>query len=219
MEINPKGFAAQRTKHKSSSLWILSDPKWVDRYYNHTMINKIVFLIYLSILSASSIYAQQNNQLILTIDFEPSFANSTTLTFRGVQGGMFQAEMVVFKDEEKSKVECREKGNISEDRLASILNFIKTYDFKIKGSVDTISFERVFWRGDSTTVYKISHGNDGITVSGSLLWNGVTKRFAFWSPGKETENYQLIQKIFALSNSSFKKKKSLNHLKALQNYF
>lgn len=183
------------------------------------MIRKIGFLIYLSILSSSISYAQQNGQRILTMSFEPSFSKRSTLTFRGIQGEAFQGELIIFKNEEKSKIACRERVKISEEKITTILDFLKTYEFKIKGSVDTVSSERVLFRGDSTTAYKISHGNDGITVSGFLLWNGVTKRFAFWSPGKESENYQLIQKIFALSNSSFKKKKSLNHLKTLQNYF
>ncbi|HEU5290034.1 MAG TPA: hypothetical protein VFU05_05270 [Cyclobacteriaceae bacterium] len=177
------------------------------------------FILCLLIFSASDAIAQQNNQSILRVNFEPSFSNNCTLTLHEVQGGIFWIELVVFKFKENSKIESREEVDVSQDKAIPILDFLKTYNFIIKGSIDTISVERVFWRGDSVTAIKKSYGNDGITVNGSFTKGGVTKRFAFWSPEKDSENYQFVQKILALPNESFKKKKSLNQLKALQSYF
>lgn len=70
-----------------------------------------------------------------------------------------------------------------------------------------MSSERVYWKGDSTTVYKVSHGNDGISVSGSDSKNGAVRKFEFWSPKKNSENYQFVQNVFSVTDESFKKKK------------
>lgn len=182
-------------------------------------VKQIIVVVYLSVIFAFSACAQQQRPNALIVNFEPSFGNQSTLILQRLPDGTFWNECTIYADEDKSKTKSREKTSTSEEKVSSIVAFLETYNFKVKGSTDTISSERVLWLGDSTTAYKTSYGGDGITVNGSFTRNGVSKKFAFWSPKKESENYRFVQLLFSMASNSFKKKKTLAHVKALQRYF
>lgn len=189
------------------------------RNFIQEILKKLSWANYLIIALAFNCFGQQNeNSFNLVINFNPSFANQSTLLINTKKGSS-ELELIVYERENESKIKSREKVVIQESKLASIRDLLKTYDFRIKGIIDTLSSQRVLRNGDSTTAYKVSIGSDGISVAGSYVCNNAEQKFAFWSPAKDSDSYNLVQQIFALSNDSFRRKKSLGHIKTLQSYF
>ncbi len=154
----------------------------------------------------------------LSINFSPSFTNHGAL-FISNKNGNSEMRLIVYDSKKEFKIKHQEKVSVQKSQLTEILNFLERYDFKIKGSIDTLSSQRVFRNGDSTTAYRVSIGSDGITIKGSYKKNNLNREFAFWSPEKDSDNHRLAQQLFVLSNGSLKRKRSLDYIKTLKSYF
>lgn len=181
--------------------------------------NKVFLFIYALSFSSLNCSGQENTQdFDMTINFEPSFSKPSTLILNK-SGGTTTLQLKVYESSNKQKISLEEKVNLKAEDVSQITSFLNKYEFKIKGIRDTISSERVLRNGDSTTVYKITLGSDGITVNGEMKQNGQVQKFAFWSPKKETENHRFVELLFIASNNSLKKKKAIKYIGALEHYF
>lgn len=182
-------------------------------------ITKFDWLFCLCFVTAMSCFGQHDNHSFeLSVNFSPSFANHGALLISNKNGNS-EMTLIVYDSKKESKIKYQENVSVQQSQLAELLSFLEHYNFKIKGSIDTLSSQRVFRNGDSTTAYKVSIGSDGINIKGSYKKNGTKREFAFWSPEKDSNNYRLAQQLFALSNVSLKRKRSLDYIKTLKSYF
>ncbi|WP_439185896.1 hypothetical protein [Carboxylicivirga taeanensis] len=146
----------------------------------------------------------------LTIDFKPSFIESSRLTIQQKSDDyLLTLETADFSD----------KSIVSDSALLNLSNYLRDYDFAHKGSIDTIGQETVIENGDTTVYYHLSMGTDGINVYGEVLENDQKKTFKFWSPDKEDTNHELIEILFSLMYTKFNKQKTVTYLEQLEQYF
>ncbi|MGV3642191.1 MAG: hypothetical protein ACO1NZ_16825 [Adhaeribacter sp.] len=177
------------------------------------MIRKIVLLLFIVIAFSAN---GQNRELVL--NFEPSFLPSSILTVKRY-GGETMIKIQFQEEKETGTVSRSEERSLNNDDFNRLMGFLSTYQFKVKGNVDTVgTYERVT-KGIKTIHYLISWGNDGVTVKGTLREIDKEKKFAFWSPKTDTSNHQLTMQIFELMNKNFKRKYTKQYLAELKKYF
>jgi hypothetical protein len=127
--------------------------------------------------------------------------------------------ILVYKDFKNKEYRIDSTVVIPAIKLTALTDFLKTYKFKIKGSVDTVGAHKVFENGDSVLVYEVRSGTDGIDVHGVFTQDEIQHKFAFWSPDKGTENARFMHYIFSLTDSVFTSKQTTDYLEQLQQYF
>jgi hypothetical protein len=158
---------------------------------------------------------KENDNFTFEINFEPSFVKCSKINL--ASSGIL--EIVIFERGDNQEVFVSEKVKINSENKIKLFSFLESYEFKIKSRQDTIGTEKYFSNGDSVTAYIITEGIDGVEVNGRMTRAHVNHKFSFWSPKKGTENYTLVEILFAIFNSSFLKAETLNYLKELKNYF
>lgn len=162
----------------------------------------IGLLILLVATRTLTTYGQEAHLQILLM---PSFQNPSTLTITDKNNELSIAIQV--HDTVKS---VTEQKSIRNEEISVLTKFFKNYTFTRKGSIDTISVDKVIRpNGDTVLAYMISAGLDGITIEG----NYNKRHFEFWSPRKDTENHKLMEMIFRLMNSSFSKPEIVRYIK------
>jgi len=154
----------------------------------------------------------------LAIGFVPSFISASELiiTAKGDSGFLNIRIYKNYKTKETS-IEC--KTTIPSSGLMALTNFLKTYKFQIKSSIDTVGCHKEFVHGDSVLVYDINVGSDGIDVKGIFTQNSTMKKFAFWSPENGTKNADLMVVVFNLLDNAFTDQKLINYFERLEQYF
>ncbi len=155
---------------------------------------------------------------VLTLEFAPSFIIPCDLTIFSKEDSN-SIELTVYKNWDKKELYLKKWAPLAKSEIKSFADFLKTYKFQIKGSIDTVKIHKVFIDGDSVTLYSISTGNDGITVNGTFTQSDFMNKFAFWSPEKATQNHQLIELIFSVLYKSFSEEKTVNYIEQLEGYF
>jgi hypothetical protein len=146
----------------------------------------------------------------LKTEFQPSFIPSSTLILQDDGKECF----IDIKNDD-----FLEHCLINNSQLIDIKNFFNHYQFKIKGSVDTLGTFTKIENGDTIKGYNMTLGTDGIDVNGKLIRNNLSKVFKFWSPKKGTANDSLIVLMFKLMKRNLKEDKTVNYLEQLEQYF
>jgi hypothetical protein len=125
----------------------------------------------------------------IKINFYPAFIHNSSLNIN--------ADSIELSITELS---FKETKAISGADYKKIIKFLKKYERNITKDEDALI-------------------EDGITVIGSLIINGLKQEFDFVSPSKGTDNYELCQLLLSTSERHFKKQTSLNYLSCLSEYF
>src|SRR5258708_7731194 len=172
---------------------------------------KFSVLIFCMLITQASFGQSKSNNYLLKLDFAPSFMSSSELTIEGKGDSAF-LNIQISKNDYAKEASMESKAVIRADRLTKFTDFIKTYKFQIKSNIDTIGAHKEFIHGDSVVVYEISGGNDGIDVKGVLNQNGLARKFAFWSPNKGTKNAELMDILFAITDSAFTDQKIVDYM-------
>lgn len=160
-----------------------------------------------------------NPDFTLSLDFAPSFTYPSNLTICSKQD-FSSIELTVYRNRDKKKVlVLNQQTMLPKLKTDTLVSFLKTYKFRIKVGADTTDVRKVFRNGDSLTVYTIRIGVDGITVHGTFTQGNIVKKFAFWSPPKETENHKFMELVFSLLYESISEEKIVNYMDQLEDYF
>ena len=152
----------------------------------------------------------RNQEYILNIVFYPSFISSSKLTIEA-EADSASIALAVFEKQTK-------RALIAKSDIELLTNFLKSYKYEIRGSIDTIGIHKGL-KGDTSTYYEISMGTDGIDVEGDFNKNNIIKKFAFWSPKKGSENQKLIEILFRITNDSFDDEITTSYINQLKEYF
>lgn len=169
----------------------------------------ILFLLTKNIIIAQSIAGSYT----LSIQFEPSFNNPGKLVLHCQENSGTISLSTTYKS-----ITYRDSVLLKANEFSTLTHFLATYQYKITNNIDTIK-EKVFNNGDSSIIYHIEGGTDGINVKGKVIQNGYINNFAFWSPKKGSENDQFMGIIFNLMETYFSKDSTINYVEALKDYF
>ena len=156
-------------------------------------------------------------EFTLSLDFYPSFMAPGNVTIRSKQDTN-SIVLTVYKNKDKGVWVQNKQTKIRKGEMDTLANFLKSYKFQIKGSVDTTDTHKVIRNGDTLTVCTVSIEVDGMTVNGTFTQENIVKTFAFWSPRKETENHQLMELVFPLLYQSFSDDITVNYIEKLEDY-
>jgi hypothetical protein len=159
-----------------------------------------------------------NPEFKLSLDFYPSFMGPGNVTISSKQDTN-SIVLIVYKNKDKCTWYQNKQTKIRKGEMDTIADFFKTYNFRIKGSVDTIGVHKEIINGKSLTMYDMDIGVDGITVDGTYTQGNIMKKFAFWSPRKETENHRLMVLVFSMLYQSFSDDIIVNYIEKLEDYF
>jgi hypothetical protein len=153
----------------------------------------------------------------LKIDFDPAFINSSQVIIQS-RGDSAFLNIKIFGG---SKNDILKQSNklLKVQELKTLKEFLQTYQFRIKGNMDTIGEGMAFEDGKYVKYYNISAGMDGITVRGTLARNEDVKSFAFWSPKKGTANAELVYILNKILDQTVVEEEVVNYLEHLQQYF
>jgi hypothetical protein len=172
----------------------------------------ILYLTFLTFICK----AQGNHELI--VNFQPSFISHSVLSIKETNKKAV-ITLKIYGRNEKESVLIKEERKLQKNELDSLLSFFASYQFKIKGSIDTVGTSEVTLNGKTAIGHHVSIGMDGISVKGSFVDENQNKDFAFWSPKVNSENYKLITKVFDLMEVSLKKKAIQSYMIQLKAYF
>ena len=167
----------------------------------------------------SSLGQSKSDNYILTLDFWPSFMGASELSIRAKGDSAGFLNILIYKGYKMKELSIECNATIPAHKLIALTNFLKTYKFRVKNSIDTIGSHKEFVKGDSVLVYDIQIGHDGITVEGLFSQDNATKKFAFWSPDKGTENARLMVLLFDLIDNASNDQKVEDYIEQLQQYF
>lgn len=176
---------------------------------------KILTIIALVIINLTSI-SQDNgaNEYLVKVSFWPSFvAASDLIIYEGTD-----ENIIIFSIDNYENIKTG-STTISDIDLKKVKYFLKTYEFKIKSSIDTTGFDKRVVDGDTIIDYHILMGSDGIRVHGFETFNNNSRNFGFWSPQKDTENHVLIELLFNILNKYFTEKYMVDYFEQLEAYF
>lgn len=158
------------------------------------MARLLILILTLQLFGCRNVHSQ-----ILKIEFHPSFIYGSS-----IEVNLETGSCTIGYDSLNTAT-----LNFDMDGTSELISFFESYDFKIKGSVDTTGYT-----SDGKPIMSI--GMDGITVSGSF----ENKKFQFWSPKKGSENFRLIEILFRNLYKSSNEIDSLQtYLKLLEQYF
>jgi len=125
----------------------------------------------------------------IKINFYPAFIHNSSL--------IINADSIELSISELS---FKETKAVNEADYKKIIKFLKKYERNITKDEDALI-------------------EDGITVIGSLIINGLKQEFDFVSPSKGTDYNELCQLLLSISEKHLKKQTSLNYLSCLSEYF
>jgi len=180
--------------------------------------SKYVVFVFFLFFSQFGVAQSNPDNYELKIDFEPAFIKPSQVTIKK-RGNSASLNFKIFDSRKKNILE-ESDGLIKRNELKTLDEFLKSYKFKIKGSIDTIGTEKELVMGDSVVkYYDIMVGTDGITVKGTLTQDDNSKHFAFWSPKEGTKNAELISIISAILRRTFIERGIANYLESLREYF
>ncbi|GGK86930.1 hypothetical protein ACD591_19795 [Rufibacter glacialis] len=171
------------------------------------------FLIIVLIFLSFAVKAQKKE---LTISFEPSFAKHSILTITELGK---HSTIILQTLEKDGSILKQEKKSVDKEEMKTLSGFLSSYEFKFKGSIDTLGTYETVRNGKKVTAHRISFGNDGITVKGKWQNDSTTNDFSFWSPQAGTNNHDLITRLFVLMDSKFKRNYTKQYLQSLKKYF
>lgn len=150
--------------------------------------------------------------------FQPSFISHSVLTISKTNKDAV-ITLKIYDRKEEDSVLVEEERKLQRNELDSLLSFLSSYQFKIKGSIDTVGTSEITMDGKTVTVHHVSIGMDGVFVEGSYRDKYQVKDFAFWSPKGGSENHKLVMKVFDLMEANLKKKAIQNYIVQLRGYF
>lgn len=179
---------------------------------------KLISLIAFTFIIATAFGQSISPGYLLTFDFEPSFIGESEIRIQTMGDSCF-LNIQIYKNNTNKAPLIESRAAIAANKLIALTSLLNAYKFQIKNNIDTISFHKEFIHGDSVLVYHIDAGNDGITVSGMLTKNDITRKFAFWSPKKGSENAKLMSLLFDLIGNEFSDKKIVDYIEQLKQYF
>lgn len=174
----------------------------------------IIIFLFISLLSSGQVIS---GDYILRLNLCPSFLDPSEISIK-TKGDSAILCLRVYKYRTKV-LSTKKEIIIPSQKLTSLTNFLKTYQFKIKSNIDTVGSHKEFLHGDSILAYDIEMGSDGITVSGIFEQSNTSSKFEFWSPKKETQNAKLMALLFNILDITFTDKKSIDYTEQLQQYF
>ncbi len=177
-----------------------------------------LLLVLLTISFVLAFGQPQSANYNLTLNFAPSFLSAGQLIIQ-VNSDSASLNLRVYKNFKNKEYRIDSTIVVPAAKLTALSDFLKTYKFRIKNSIDTIGTHKVFENGDSVLVYDVRMGSDGINVYGIFTKDDVTHKFAFWSPDKGTENARLMDLTFGLTESVFTSKMTIDYLEQLEQYF
>jgi hypothetical protein len=179
---------------------------------------KRLITLFFVILRLTCLAQSKTDDYTLTIDFAPSFISTSKLVIHSAQDSN-HIQLTIYNHYKDVNHVYTNKVRLKAKYLDGLTSFLQTYQFKIRGNVDTLGSHKVLENGDSVLVYSVSMGVDGITVSGVFDQTSTSKKFQFWSPKKDTANDKLVIILFDLMNKAFKDNKSTEYLRRLKGYF
>ncbi len=169
-------------------------------------------LIVIMLSIATVCYGQnKRSDYTLDIDFLPSFISPGKLIIKSGTHPSIKLTII--------KTGLTDSVTITSKNLAALTDFMKTYKFQIKGSIDTVGYRKGWLKGDTSSYPETTIGIDGINTKGAFIQNNNKKQFKFWAPKKDPENQKLIGILFYLMNKSFKNPIIINYTKNLETYF
>ena len=179
---------------------------------------KLFFAILLSTVCSFCFGQSKADSYNIGIVFLPSFSSPSKLLIKNTPDSTF-IDLTIQRKQGRNLI-ISDAAFVKKEDLAPLTDFLKTYDFPIKGKADTMALHKgPFFKGDTTTIYELYTGADGVNVYGLLDQNDTIKKFAFWSPKKDSDNYKLVDILFAIMDGGLKKKESRTYIKALKAYF
>jgi len=180
---------------------------------------KSVLALFLSNIFVVSAAAQPNPaNFNLTLEFGPSFLSASELIIQN-KGDSDLINIRVYKNYRTREFRIDDQVIVPFTRMSALVDFFKTYKFNIRTNIDTVGAHKVFENGDSVLAYEVIYGTDGINVNGLFGQNGITHKFAFWSPDKGTENARLMGVVFDLIGNVFTNPQTVNYIEQLTQYF
>lgn len=142
----------------------------------------------------------------MSIKFSPAFVKGAQLTISKSDAGY---SMSLMGDLVNESVSLQEKS------LLKIKDFMPLYFI---GKQKEDSLERVKQLEDEKNGIHIAN-LDGITIEGKCVDQKSSRLFKFWSPGKQSVNYNLMILLFNLMDGSFIKPETVRYLAVLKGYF
>lgn len=189
-------------------------------YWGNLNLRMKRYLVFILCLFLTQFGAAQSNvnTYELKIDFDPAFINSSQVVIQSNGNSAF-LNIKIF-DGPKEHILKENNKLLKRQQLKTLEEFLQTYQFRIKGNIDTIGEgKELNIKGDSIKYYTISAGLDGITVKGTQTRSEGVKSFAFWSPKKGTANAELISILNKVLAETFIEEDIASYLENLEQYF
>jgi len=143
----------------------------------------------------------------LEICMKPSFIEQANFTIK--KNNELEDSYIHFKNSYFDN-----KQSLDLNSLKALEEFLETYQFENTNNIRT---ENVIKDGDTSTFTIV--GFDDITVSGKLTRLNDYKEFTFWSPEKNSKNYELVKLIFSITDQNFVDERERKYLNSLKGYF
>ena len=177
-----------------------------------TMLNAKRILGLLFVLLNSTCIAQiQTTDCELSLNINPSFHKTSNI----IISKNLKSNSIKFEIEHS----FYDIVILNDQDLNDLLLFLQSYKFQIKGPKDTIATKKKVINGDTTLIYEISYGTDGIGIEGIFDQAKSSNTFSFWSPKKESQNAKLMQIIFSILDKAFNAEEPKNYVKQIREYF
>jgi len=174
-------------------------------------LKSVLFILCSSFSSYLCLAQTDSADFTFSINFQPSFHNSSHLMLSRKHLDNY-AELIVNDDDWVS-------NNIDARSVTELYNFLLAYNYQIKGSIDTVAVSKRFHNGDSTLVYTVSAGTDGITTKGLFVQGNKSHAFEFWSPKKGSEDLMLVNLVFKILEKSFTTEKATSYIAQVKTYY